>query len=637
MARLNKLLADGICFLVLSSLTPCFSFASDNTDDYINHLLGIAESERVWEQLEWINLIHYQSESSLAEDLVSQVDDPLFFNAKDGKTNPEAELKQTLISLFSENEKGDKHAQCKFVARLNWLKDTLYIDTNRLPEVTCTDYKEWRKVIRTERVTLVFPAYHLNSPSSMFGHTLLRLDPEKKEGWSEWLSFAVNFGANIQDSDDSLAYAFKGLTGGYPGIFIVSPYYEKIQEYNRIEHRDIWEYELNLTSVETERMVKHLWELKEINFDYYFFDENCSYRLLELLEVARPGLELTDEFSLTAIPVDTVRVIKKHNLIKDIQYRPSQITVLKSQLDVLNENEVAMIEALSKNDEIVTSKDFLALARAKQKLIINSAYQYLRYTKTRGVRDDMSSKQSYRLLKLLNAYPTDLVIPDVYELPSDPVVSHDSRRISLAYGVNADEKFGEIGYKFSFHDLIDNETGFLRGAQINIFSLKFRSSSKSDLFLERLDLVDIFSLTPRTHFFTPLSWKVITGLERQRTNGRNELVAYVSGGAGVSYALTKDSQFHSLITARLESNDQLQKNIEPAIGMLLGSLFHFNTHTLGLELKAEQFRNNLYRVKASYEHNIVINRNNAFVLKMSREWQENDEFNEAFFSYQAYF
>ena len=34
-----------------------------------------------------------------------------------------------------------------------------------------------------------------------------------------------------------------------------------------------------------------------MNFDYYYFDENCSYRLLELLEVARPGTELTDEFS----------------------------------------------------------------------------------------------------------------------------------------------------------------------------------------------------------------------------------------------------------------------------------------------------------------------------------------------------
>ena len=359
--------------------------------------------------------------------------------------------------------------------------------------------------------------------------------------------------------------------------------------------------------------------------------------IIGVIRGCRPGLELTDEFSLTAIPVDTVRVIKKHNLIKDIQYRPSQITELKSQLDVLNENEVAMVEDLSKNEEIVTSKDFLALTQAKQKLIIKSAYQYLRYKKTRGVRDEISSKQSYRLLKHLNRYPSDLVIPDVYELPSDPVISHDSRRISLAYGVNADTKFGEIGYKFSFHDLIDNETGFLRGAQINIFSLKVRSSSKSDLFLERLDLIDIFSLTPRTHFFTPLSWKIITGLERQRTNGVNELVAYVSGGAGVSYALTKDSQFHSLITARLESNGQLQKKIEPAVGLLLGSLFHFNTHTLGLELKGEQFRNNLYRVKASYEHNFVINRNNALVLKMSREWQENDEFNEAVFTYQRYF
>ena len=37
-------------------------------------------------------------------------------------------------------------------------------------------------------------------------------------------------------------------------------------------------------------MLKHLWELQGIAFDYYYFDENCSWQLLGLLEVARPSL-----------------------------------------------------------------------------------------------------------------------------------------------------------------------------------------------------------------------------------------------------------------------------------------------------------------------------------------------------------
>ena len=68
------------------------------------------------------------------------------------------------------------------------------------------------------------------------------------------------------------------------------------------EHRDLWEYRLTLTPAELDRLVRHLWELLPTYYDYYFFDENCSYHLLALLEVARPGLRLTDRFHAWTIP-----------------------------------------------------------------------------------------------------------------------------------------------------------------------------------------------------------------------------------------------------------------------------------------------------------------------------------------------
>ncbi|RLA40699.1 MAG: hypothetical protein DRQ64_04075 [Gammaproteobacteria bacterium] len=114
-------------------------------------------------------------------------------------------------------------------------------------------------MVNVESVVLVFPAHHLNSPSSMFGHTLLRLDPAAGREHSDWLAYGVNFGANIPQGDNSFLYAYKGLSGGYPGQFIVEPYFEKIQEYNRVENRDIWEYPLNLTPAEARRFGTRLW------------------------------------------------------------------------------------------------------------------------------------------------------------------------------------------------------------------------------------------------------------------------------------------------------------------------------------------------------------------------------------------
>lgn len=63
---------------------------------------------------------------------------------------------------------------------------------------------------------MIFPAAYLNSPSSMFGHTLLRIDQaDVQSDKTSLLSYAINFGAYIEGSDNSILYAWKGLMGGY--------------------------------------------------------------------------------------------------------------------------------------------------------------------------------------------------------------------------------------------------------------------------------------------------------------------------------------------------------------------------------------------------------------------------------------
>ena len=42
------------------------------------------------------------------------------------------------------------------------------------------------------------------------------------------------------------------------------------------------------------------------------------------MEIFRPGIELTEQFPLTAIPTDTVRAVKNAGLIERIDYRPSR-------------------------------------------------------------------------------------------------------------------------------------------------------------------------------------------------------------------------------------------------------------------------------------------------------------------------
>ena len=111
--------------------------------------------------------------------------------------------------------------------------------------------------IKPASVTLIFPAAHINSPASMFGHTLLTVDTEPQ---SRLLAYSINYSAVTRETFGPI-FAFKGLFGFYPGYFSMLPYYAKLQEYSDIDQRDIWEYPLNLSGEEINRLLMHTYEM----------------------------------------------------------------------------------------------------------------------------------------------------------------------------------------------------------------------------------------------------------------------------------------------------------------------------------------------------------------------------------------
>ena len=173
----------------------------------------------------WIALGHYEQKS--LGGWRSYVDDDTFFLAQDGAHHPDLELEATLKALYASASLGNQHAQCVFPARARWLRQELHLTD--LPSVECTDFTRWFKDIAPASAVLVFPAAYLNSPSSMFGHTLLRIDQaDTRADNTALLSSAINFGAYVEGSDNSILYAWKGLAGGYPGLFSLVPYQQKL-------------------------------------------------------------------------------------------------------------------------------------------------------------------------------------------------------------------------------------------------------------------------------------------------------------------------------------------------------------------------------------------------------------------------
>ncbi|WP_339080149.1 DUF4105 domain-containing protein [Pseudomonas sp. TMP9] len=563
----------------------------------------------------WIALGHY--ETGKFGGWRSYVDDSGFFLAEHGDSDPAAELTATLNALYQPVTTADSHPQCVYPARTRWLREQLQLGD--LPQPTCSEYQRWFDDIKPHRTVLIFPAAYLNSPSSMFGHTLLRIDQADVDAsGTALLSYALNFGAYIEGMDNSMLYAWKGLMGGYPGLFSLVSYRSKLAEYSRLENRDLWEYQLNLTPAETARMVEHVWELKQIRFDYFFFDENCSFRLLELLEIARPGVALTGQFPLTAIPTDTVRAIKQAGMVERIDYRPSREKELLARASQLDEAEQEWVLALADDTDRVNDRAFLSLPGPRRALIQDAAYRLVRYHATGTERDSAQAKRSFELLKAINRNPPGALTVERPELPEN---GHQSRTWQLGAGSRGERSFAEYGLRMAYHDLNDNLAGFPLGAQIEILQLKLRQYENNDWQVERLDLATIRSLTPRNRLLQPLSWQVAAGLERVPGQGeRRELVSHVNGGAGGTWQLGEDTLAYAMGTARLEHNSDFAAFIAPAVGFNSGLIWTNALGNLSLEAKGDYFQQGEVRRSLALNQQWEVSENLGLRMSASRQF-----------------
>ncbi|QSP95039.1 DUF4105 domain-containing protein [Marinobacter salinisoli] len=534
----------------------------------------------------WLTLGHYHP-NTLGGGFTSQADDPDFFLSENGKHSPEAELRATLQAIQQAGD-GNGHAQCRFPARTAWLSEAMGLS---LPEVSCPGYQQWADELNTSSVTLVFAASYLNSPSSMFGHTFLRLDPPRTDATTNLLlASTISYAADAAAHDSELLFAYKGIFGGYPGVTSVTPYYEKIRLYSDIEHRDLWEYRLNLSKAEVDQLLAHAWEIQDRNFDYYFFDENCAYRLLALIDVARPGTQLLGEVSTHAIPSDTVRWVLEKNLVSEIHYRPSAATEVAYSLDNLPEHHRELAAALATGNLQAESSALAGLTDEQRARILDATYDYVRYqSEAEGWPREYAAPLSHDLLRERS---TVEAAPDTPQ-PPPPAVrddqGHDTFRASLGAGQIDGREFVRMSLRPAYHDLLDPPAGYRQGAQLQFLGLDTRYyTDNNEWQVEQIIGVEIRSLSPRDAFFDPLSWQVGFGGRRTDTGSKRVLTPYLDGGAGGSWLLADQLQGFAIATADLEVDDDLNRGYDAAPGADVGLLYQASRLSLlgGLKTKA---------------------------------------------------
>ncbi|MDA3919312.1 MAG: DUF4105 domain-containing protein [Salinisphaera sp.] len=586
-----------VCAVVLAAwLCPVLALARPGLNPDPATVTRLAAMPR------WHALLHINPGATLRGVGESYVDDPAFFLAPNGADDPAAELRATWVALAPAGSK----VRCRYPARYKFLAQQLgWQDAHPLAQ--CKKYQTWRARMPIGQLVLVFPAAYLNSPSSMFGHTLLRLD-DSKNPESVYLSRAISFGAQTNGSDNSALYVWRGLAGGYPGSFSVVSYARKIHEYGFIENRDIWEYPLNLDHDELDWLVRHLWELRGVNFDYYFLDENCSFRLLELIKVARPSAPLLEGQRIAELPVNTVRELYAAGMIRGHRYRPSKVNVLNHLADQLSGAEQSLAQSLTRDPSVLDSPAFQNLAPARRHLVADVAYQAVRVRGRGQKRSEKNARISLALLRAVQRNPAPKIAPII--APAPPESGHDTHLVSLAGGSLDGAAYGELGFRMTYHDVLDPPNGYLTGAGIEGFNLKLRGYQDGHVELEKLGLVSIRSIAPRSAFFKPISWFVDGGFAQEPVKHNRELGLHLQGGPGMSWQLGSLRPY-AFVLGRAETVATEQPAFAIGAGADIGALWITPHIQLGLDLRQVYFVQHFDRRRVSLIAGVPVSQDNA--------------------------
>ncbi len=500
-------------FLTSLILMGAFLFPSFSSAEPADELTAIGNSR------EWKNLLHYGDGWLITEDR-SRADASFFFISPGGKTDPVAELRADLDAFQNPTVKTGKEqtsAVCVFPARRKFLEEKLH---RKFPDADCPKLKVFLEETNADAVQLVFSTAYPNNPGSMFGHTFLKFI---QNNTPDLFQPAASYAAFVGE-DGGFFYMARGLFGGYRGAFDLTPYYAKINEYVRSESRDLWEYELNLSADEINTLALHLWELQSnAGFDYYFFDENCSYVVLRAIEVAKPRWNLAGQ-KLFTIPGSTVRTLHSiPDAIRKTGFRPSLRRKLDAFVSGLNQAERDELDQLLSGE--------LKADAIRNAAILDTALVKIQYLKT----VDPSLNREIQLARsTFKTTPIDQTIT-VPKGQNQPEQGHAPSVISLGGGFTNQNSHFHLGYKFAFHDLLNNDQGYEPYTQIDFPSIQVRLIESKGLILDKLGLVAITSLYPWTDLEKSKSWKLALDVRRANDLACNTcMIAHGDLGFGIA-------------------------------------------------------------------------------------------------------
>lgn len=487
----------------------------------------------------WLALLHYWGDDG---EWLSEVEDPSFFLDVEGPRNPEREWSAARRAFLAPADEGDsgQHAQCRFPARFALMKEALGWSGGDVRHVDCPEFAAHQRSLSAKSLSVVFVSHYLNNPASAFGHTMLYLGSDSKRS-AMLADYSVSFEADI-DGMSPFGFLSRGLFGGLVAGYRLAPFHERVRKYEREEQRDLWLFPLRVSQDEIDQLVRHLWELKDVEFRYGFFAGNCAQKILAVVHAVAPEYEVLPYRSLAVLPSEVGRrLVDQIGLAGEPLRRPSLWSQYTHQVSSLNPQEKEQLEEMVESRTVIEGASPGALSAA----LMWSEFETPDRAFRRAVETEDHDDFVWRRALWTSRVASDDTDGDGLTRPvqeSGPSVLEGHRPSSLTVRGGYRSGSGSVlsvGARWLLHGAVDPHVGYQPLSSLEVARIALGVSTAGDVFVDEATVVRIESLAPASGLQSALAWKIDIGARRLAHAGESPLHVGAEIGIGAGAALLR--------------------------------------------------------------------------------------------------
>ncbi len=489
---------------------------------------------------------------------------------------------------------------CKFPARALFLKHFLKLETVHFG--ACAELQDFVKRAPAEAISVVFASGSMTGPTSALGHSFIAVKG-KSLASSEILEHGFSFWTELGDVGP-FGLVWKSFISGKKGFYSMAPLQQIKRQYLAEESRNLWSYRLKLSNFELQLLHYHLYELKSLEYTYFFHRFNCSTFVNQIVSIIMKDEKVGH---LWSTPLDLIRELKRIDRLNEVEFFPSPDWVIDSLVEdydiertkLQKIKDLSFLKLFSESDTLVSKRLHLALAKEYIK--------YLHYQKK--IDFETFSKKNSELTRLSGGEQTGSSLSlSMQEDPSDTI--QDSQ-VSISYTKTSSRNFFEMTFLPVSHYLLNDLRGHSYDSEFRLGELKIEYDDiDNNIHIQRFTLLGIKALKPTNSLVQKLSGEFSIGYKTFFTRfGQRLRSFYFDGGIGKTWALHPDIQFYLMVGADaiFDSDNFLRDSLR--VGALVKQIFNMKGQ---LEIKRERVFSSQSISTMSYSHSVNLKRVSIF-------------------------